>query len=141
MNEPEVDFSAIRGDWVFHIRFLTNGMTQTLQRASKFWDKVVADVNNDVVGRLVRKQAEIWTQLTHDIEEGGVIDIDAELLQDFIDVCRSTKGPCDELEVAQGVGGSSSIYDNMLEQFTEACRQARGLCDDLEMMREQRPDS
>jgi hypothetical protein len=141
MNEPEVDFSAIRGDWAFHINFLTNGMTQTVQRAAKFWAKVAADVNDDVIGQLVGKQTEIWTQLTHDTEERGAIDVDAKLLQDFIDVCRSTKEPCDDLEVAQGVGGSSSIYDNMLEQFTEACRQARGLCDDLEMMREQRPDS
>jgi hypothetical protein len=141
MNEPQVDFSAIRGDWPFHMGFLTNGMTQTLKRAAKFWDSVRLDLSDDSVGQLVGKQTEMWTELMRDAEGRDVLDIDSQLFQDFIDVCRSTKDPCDALEVAQGVGGSSSIYDNTLEQFTEACRQARGLCDDLEMMREQRPDS
>jgi hypothetical protein len=140
MMEAQIDLSQIRGDWYFHMNYVINGINQTLKRALKLWDEVKDEVDADEVGRLVKQQADIWAQLASDLDDKDMIKTDSPLLQEFIDVCRSTKGPCDALEEAQGTGGSSSIYDTTLEQFTEACRQGRAFCDDLEMMREQRPD-
>ena len=140
MEAPEVDFSAIRGDWYFHMRFLTNAMTRTLERASRLWAEIGAQLNADEVGRLVKAQLERWSALEGDLDEKGALKTGTPAYQEFIDLCRSTKVSCDALEETHGAGGSSSIYDSPLEQFTESCRQARGLCDDLEMMREQRPD-
>lgn len=139
MDDPEVDLSEIRGDWHYHMRFLTNSMTQTLKRAVKLWDEVKSEVDDESIGRLVARQSGAWTELTDDRDAEDAVKTDSEGFQQFLDLCRSTKEPCDALELAKGLGGSSSIYDNTLEQFTEACRQARGLCDDLQMMREQRP--
>ena len=141
MEAPQVDFSAIRGDWYFHMRFITNAMTRTLERASRMWADVGADLNADELGRLVQAQHEHWSALTADPDDKGALKTADPAYQAFIDLCRSTKAPCDALEEAHGAGGSSSSYDSPLEQFTESCRQARGLCDDLEMMREQRPDA
>jgi hypothetical protein len=140
MDEPDVDFSEIRGDWYFHMAFLVNGMNHTLSRAGKLWAQVGSEVDDDEIGRLVSQQAALWTQISGAADERGAIRTDGELLTEFIEMCRSTKAPLDAMEQARGATGSSSIYDSTLEQFTEACRQARGFCDDLEMMREQRPD-
>jgi len=141
MNEPKVDFSAIRGDWHFHMGFLTRAMASTLARASRLWQQIGADYNAPSVGTLIDQQANMWNALTNDLDAKGTIKTGEQPYLDFIQLCRNTKGPCDALEEAHGAGGSSSIYDNLLEQFTESCRQARGICDDLEMMREQRPDA
>ena len=141
MAEKEVDLSQIRGDWHFHINYLTNAIDATIRRSLKLWDKVKGDADIEQVGELVTRQAEIWGQVTADRDDKNAIKTDSSLLAEFIEVCRSTKEPCDALEIAKGASGSSSFYDNELEQFTESCRQARGFCDDLEMMREQRPDA
>ena len=141
MSEPQVDFSAIRGDWYFHMSFLANAMTQTLARAVKLWDEIGSNVTAAEVAQLVQQQADMWAALAADLDANGAIKTSEQAYLDLIQVCRSTKGPCDALEEAHGASGSSSIYDSTLEQFTEACRQARGICDDLEMMREQRPDT
>jgi hypothetical protein len=141
MNEPQVDFSAIRGDWYFHMNFLTRAMTATLARACRLWQQIGAEHNAPAVGELVQRQAAMWAALTDDRDGRGAIKTHDQTYLDFIALCRSTKGPCDALEEAHGAGGSSSIYDSLLEQFTESCRQARGICDDLQMMREQRPDA
>ena len=140
MEAPEVDFSAIRGDWYFHMSFITNAMTRTLQRASRMWADIAAEFESQDVSRLVAAQAEQWAALTADLDDKGALKTQASAYQQFIAVCRSTKEHCDALEEAHGASGSSSSYDSELEQFTESCRQARGLCDDLEMMREQRPE-
>ena len=139
MDEPQVDFSAIRGDWHFHMRFLTNAMSRTLERASSMWADIGGELNTPEIGRLVEQQASDWSALTAALDEQGSPDVEDRRYMDFIALCRSTKEPCDALEGVHGASGSSSIYDSALEQFTESCRQARGLCDDLEMMREQRP--
>lgn len=141
MSEPQVDFSAIRGDWYFHMNFLTNSMSHTLKRVGHLRQKLSSELEGEEIAGLVDQQAEAWAALTQDVDAKGAIKVAEPALQAFVDLCRSSKEPCDALEVARGLGGSSSIYDNTLEQFTEACRQARGLCDDFEMMREQRPDS
>lgn len=140
MTQPQVDLSQIRGDWHFHINYLTNAIDATIRRSLKLCDAVQGEGGVDEIGELVKRQAEIWGQVTADRGSQGAIKTDGGLLDEFIEVCRSTKEPCDALEVAKGAGGSSSNYDTTLEQFTEACRQARGFCDDLEMMRDQRPD-
>jgi hypothetical protein len=139
MTERQVDLSQIRGDWHFHINYLANAIDATIRRSLTLWDAVQGEADAEHVGQLVKRQAEIWGQVTADRDSQGTIKTDGSLLDEFMEVCRSTKEPCDALEVAKGAGGSSSIYDTTLEQFTEACRQARGFCDDLEMMRDQRP--
>ena len=141
MSEPQVDFSAIRGDWHFHMSFLTKAMSQTLARATRLWEEIGPEHNDDAVGQVVKQQAQMWAALNADPDATGALKTGEQSYLDFIQACRGSKDPCDALEEAQGAGGSSSIYDSALEQFTEACRQARGICDDLEMMREQRPES
>lgn len=140
MTEPQVDLSQIRGDWSFHINYLTNAIDATIRRSLTLWDAVQGEADAAQVGKLVKRQAEIWGRVTADRDSNGAIKTGSSLLDEFMEVCRSTKEPCDALEVAKGAAGSSSIYDTKLEQFTETCRQARGFCDDLEMMRDQRPD-
>ena len=139
MSGPQVDLSQIRGDWYFHMNYLINGINRTLERAQKLWQDVGGEAGAEEVGKLLQQQTDIWAQLTDNLDDKGVIDTNSQLLQEFMEVCRSTKEPCDAFEQAHGASGSSSIYDSKLEQFTEACRQARGFCDDLEMMRDQRP--
>lgn len=103
--------------------------------------QVRSGVNANALGQLLHQTSDMRQALTIDLDARGAVKTGGQPYLDFIAVCRSTKGPCDELEQAHGAGGSSSIYDNELEQFTESCRQARDICDDLEMMREQRPDA
>ena len=40
MSEPQVDFSAIRGDWRFHMNYVSNAITRTLARELKYWDQL-----------------------------------------------------------------------------------------------------
>ncbi len=138
-NAPEVDFSQIRGDWHFHIDYLSNAVEQTLVRVLKLLPKVKDDVGSDI-SALVQKQSEVWTQFRKDRDPKGSINVANPLLDEFFALAKQTKAPCDAFEEAKGLGGSSSVYDNTLEQFTESVRQLRSFVDDLAMMREQRPD-
>jgi hypothetical protein len=37
MSQPKVDFSAIRGDWRFHLNYLRNAIDRTLERQQGYW--------------------------------------------------------------------------------------------------------
>ena len=137
-STPDVDFSQIRGDWTFHMNYLTNAISQTVSRQQRMLGD--AGPVSDELKALVAKQGELWAALTGAADAKGVIPLDADSpLQVFIETSRATKGPCDAFEEANGLGGSTNFTDAPGEHFTEACRQIRALCDDLEMMREQRP--
>jgi len=137
MSGPDVDLSQIRGDWTFHIKYLTNAIDQTIKRQLEL--SVEARIDAAELKQLVQKQADIWRAVTAGSDSDGVISTTDSRLQEFIDVSRQTKEPCDAYEESEGLGGSGNFTDLPAEHFTEACRQVRALCDDLEMMREQRP--
>jgi len=135
----EVDFSQIRGDWHFHLNFLANAVKQSLVRAQKMWGEVESEAGSEAIGELVAKLGDAWSRLESAATEKDRIDIASPVVDEFMELCTATKGPCDDLEATQGLGGSASIYDTPLEQFTEAMRQVRSFNDDLVMMREQKP--
>jgi hypothetical protein len=137
-ESPEVDFSQIRGDWYFHMNFLSNAVERTLLRAGKLLGEVRDDVGPEIA-QLVTSASETWSQLSSDRGDKGAVNIQNPLLDEFIAQIDKTKEACDTMETAKGCSGSSSIYDTPLEHFTEAVRQARGFAPDLVMMREQRP--
>jgi hypothetical protein len=137
MSESQVDLSQIRGDWAFHMNYLTNAIEQTVKRQLKLMDE--AGVSAGEIEQLVKKQAGIWQAVIADSDSDGVIPTADSRVQEFIEVSRQTKPLCDAYEEAEGLSGACYVTDSPAEQFTEACRQVRGLCDDLEMMREQRP--
>lgn len=135
----EVDLSQIRGDWHFHLNYLSNAVHQTLARADKLWGQVKADAGRDEIGELVAGLGKTWSGLEATGKAKDKIDIASPLLDEFLALAARTKAPCDALEESRGLGGSASIYDSPLEQFTESLRQIRGFSDDLVMMREQQP--
>ena len=137
-DAPEVDLSQIRGDWFFHMNFLSNAMDRTLERAEKMLHAVRGDVGDDIAGRLTDIN-ETWGVLRADKDEKGSVNIKNPLFDEFFAKLERTKELCDALELEKGLSGSSSIYDNELEHFTEAMRQARCFTPDFIMMREQRP--
>jgi len=137
-DAPEVDLSQIRGDWFFHMNFLSNAMDKTLERAEKILHHVRDDVGDEISGRLSDIR-ETWDILRADKDDKGTINIKNPLVDEFIAKLERTKELCDTLEVEKGLSGSSSIYDNDLEHFTEALRQARCFAPDFIMMREQSP--
>ncbi len=140
MSDPaEVDFSQIRGDWHFHLNFLANAVNQSLVRAQKMWGDVESEAASETVGELVAKLGDAWSRLESTANEKDRIDIASPVVDEFMAICSESKAPCDELEEAHGLGGSSSSHDTPLEQFTEAMRQVRSFNDDLVMMREQKP--
>jgi len=74
MPEPTVDLGAIRGDWDFHARYVTNGMEQTLKRLHKYW-------------RSLKRKA----------PAAGQVPMHGELMDEFIEACRQTRSLCDDL--------------------------------------------
>ena len=139
MTDVKPDLSQIRGDYFFHLNFVANAVTQTLKRAEKYSAEIGSGYDLAGANECLGRQREIWDQLLAAPEGEFVYKPDSPLVQDFIDVSRSTKTLCDELEIKNDQSGSSSGYNTPLEHFTEACRQLRGMCDDMEMMREQKP--
>ena len=133
MSEEQVDLSQIRGDWYFHMNYVTNAITQTLKRQKSLWDGLDSGVRDPDVDEAVQQQQKLWGQLIDGSDGKGVIPLTDQLLNDYIEACRSTKTVCD------GVLDKSDSLP--VEEFSEACRQARALCDDLELMRETRPNA
>lgn len=131
LNAPSDDLPQIRGDWAFHMNYVANAVTQTINRQVKNWDALGMD--NDAVDASVRQQSQLWEQLAGDLNELGTIK--PENSEDFCATCRGAKDMLDQLEVDNGAGGSGSFQDTPLEQFTEAARQLRGLCDDLDLLK------
>ncbi|MDH3510897.1 MAG: hypothetical protein OER85_08550 [Gammaproteobacteria bacterium] len=134
MSEQGVDLSQIRGDWHFHMNYVSNAITQTMKRQLSSWADLKTDVSDDSIDQAVGREAEMWAEITSKVDAKGAIEIGSDLIPEFIKICRDTFPACDAL-VAAG-----DPADQKLEEFTEAARQVRGLCDDLEMMREQKPD-
>jgi hypothetical protein len=132
MSEQGVDLSQIRGDWKFHMDFLTNAITQTMKRQMKDWGEVSASANNAGLEQAMARQDALWNELLANANDKGTIPTADSKVDEFIAVCREAKAVCDEYQ--------DSNDGELVEEFTEACRQTRGLCDDLEMMRDQRPD-
>jgi hypothetical protein len=132
MSEQGVDLSQIRGDWKFHMDYLTNAVTQTIKRQMNYWDELSTKVKNPALEGAVRKQADLWDELIAGANDKGTIPTADSKVVEFIAVCRDAKPVCDELQ--------DTDESELVEEFSEACRQTRGLCDDLEMMREQRPE-
>lgn len=133
MSEAGEVLSQIRGDWKFHMDYLTNAITQTLKRQERLWRELDSSVRSPEVDEAVQQQQKLWSELIDGSDDAGTIPLTDNLLNEFIDACRSARPVCD------GVLDESDSLQ--VEEFSEACRQARGLCDDLEMMREQRPDT
>jgi len=134
MSEQGVDLSQIRGDWYFHMNYVSNAITQTMKRQLSSWADLKTDVSDDSIDRAVGREAEMWAEITSKVDAKGAIEIGSDLIPEFIKICRDTFPACDALVSA------GDPADQKLEEFTEAARQVRGLCDDLEMMREQKPD-
>ena len=137
MSETQVDFSQIRGDWAFHMEYLTNAITRTLKRELLLWESL--GQSEATIDDLDKDQVRIWEELTGKSDVSGSIPVADDLVQAFIDVSARTKSPCDAFEEANELSGSLFHTDTPAEQFTEACRQIRTLCEDLIMMREQDP--
>jgi len=134
MSEAGVDLSQIRGDWKFHMDYLTNAITQTMKRQVNLWGELkskAADETVNTIDKAMTRQKALWDKLTANTDSTGTIPTADADCADFIVICRDAKGICDELQ-----GRDDSL---LVEEFAEACRQTRGLCDDLEMMKEQRP--
>ncbi|UCG71460.1 MAG: hypothetical protein JSV45_09295 [Chromatiales bacterium] len=138
-DAPQVDLSQIRGDWHFHLNYLTNAINQSLVRAQKMWREVKDEVNDATIGKFVDQLGDSWARLEATGNDKDRIDITSPILNEFMDICTRSKAPCDAMEEAKGLAGASSINDNPLEQFTEAMRQTRSFNDDLVMMRDQKP--
>lgn len=133
MSEAGPDLSQIRGDWKFHMDYLTNAITQTMQRQIKLWDELPGTLKGADLEQAVTEQKALWDELNVHADNKGTIPTHDAQYEEFIVVCRNAKGICDELQDKD---------DSLLvEEFSEACRETRALCDDLEMMREQRPDA
>ena len=133
MSEGQVDLSQIRGDWYFHMNYLTNAITQTLKRQKLLWDGLDSGVRDPDVDEAVQQQQKLWGQLIEGSDSKGVIPLADQLLNEYMNACRSTRAVCDGI-----LDKSDSLP---VEEFSEACRQVRALCDDLEMMRDTAPES
>ena len=133
MSEQGVDLSQIRGDWYFHMRYVANAITQTMKRQVSSWNDLKSQTPDDSLEEAVNREAEMWAEITSQLDEHDAINIKSDLIPEFIELCKGTFPACDAL-VAAG-----DPADMKLEEFTEAARQVRGLCDDLQMMREQAP--
>lgn len=73
MSEKVVDLGAIRGDWDFHARYVTNAMEQTVKR-------------------LLRS----WRQLKAKAPAAGQVPVDGPLMEEFIEACRQTRALTDD---------------------------------------------
>jgi hypothetical protein len=74
MEQPVVDLGAIRGDWNFHARYVTNALEQTLKRVNKLWRELKANSTAD-----------------------GEVPMDDALMEEFIEACRQTRALTDDV--------------------------------------------
>ena len=129
MSEGAVDFSQIRGDWKFHIDYLSNAIEQTLKRANKDWGQLGDDGDIDAAVKLVNER---WEELKANANDKGTIPTTDGRLEAFIEAVNATKSLCDAYEDRND--------SQQAEEFAEGCRQLRSFSPDLEMMRDQRPE-
>jgi len=78
MSEKPVDLGAIRGDWNFHSRYVTNAMEQTLKRTVKLWKKL----------KTLPAPA-------------GEVPMNDALMVEFIEACRQTRALTDDILLLQ----------------------------------------
>lgn len=78
MSDHGVDLGAIRGDWDFHARYVTNAMEQTLKRAQKYWRALKARSPG-----------------------AGLVPVDGDLMEGFIEACRQTRALTDDFLLLQ----------------------------------------
>jgi hypothetical protein len=135
MDEPQVDMSAIRGDWHFHMNYVSHAISVTLARAMKQWAGLAAASPPVEMATLAAQMAALWSGIAADLDSKGSVRVEAAAVTEFEAVCRATREPCDAW-VAGHAAGSSHLAG--VKEVAEACRQLRALCDDLDLMREQR---
>jgi hypothetical protein len=136
MSDAGVDLSQIRGDWYFHMSFLSNAINNTMVRLQKSWAALKPAVSDaGQIDTSVSQQASVWREIAADVDAEGAVRATNDKVPGFIQLCRDGFAACDALSAA------GDPADQVLEEFTEAARQVRGLCDDLEMMREQSPQT
>jgi hypothetical protein len=73
-EQPVVDLGAIRGDWNFHARYVTNALEQTLKRANK-----------------------LWRELKANSAAADEVPMDGALMEEFIEACRQTRALTDDV--------------------------------------------
>jgi len=73
-EQPVVDLGAIRGDWNFHARYVTNALEQTLKRANK-----------------------LWRELKANSAATDEVPMDDALMEEFIEACRQTRALTDDV--------------------------------------------
>lgn len=78
MSEKTVDLGAIRGDWDFHARYVTNALEQTLKRVQK-----------------------TWRSLKSNAPKEGQVPVEGELMEEFIEACRQTRALTDDILLLQ----------------------------------------
>jgi hypothetical protein len=78
MSEPTVDLSAIRGDWNYHARYVTNALEQTLKRTQKLWKALKAKSTM-----------------------AGEVPMDDTLMEEFVEACRQTRALTDDVVLLQ----------------------------------------
>jgi len=135
MSEPQLDFSAIRGDWRFHMSYVSNAVNRTLARELKYWGQLGGKSPKKDLDDAVKRQADTWKAIMSNLDPKGSIRVEAAVINDFRGACRATREPCDAWVVQSGASPNLAT----VKELAEACRQLRGLCDDLELMREQKP--
>lgn len=78
MSDKVVDLGAIRGDWDFHARYVTNAMEQTLKRVQKS-----------------------WKALKRGSPAAGQVPVHGDLMEEFIEACRQTRALTDDFVLLQ----------------------------------------
>ena len=78
MSEHKVDLGAIRGDWDFHCRYVTNAMDQTLKRLHR-----------------------VWRTLKSKAPAAGQVPMDGDLMREFLEACRQTRALTDDILLMQ----------------------------------------
>ena len=78
MSEPVVDLGAIRGDWNFHARYVTNAIEQTLKRTAKLWKALKASSPSE-----------------------GEVPMNDPMMEEFIEACRQTRALTDDVILLQ----------------------------------------
>jgi hypothetical protein len=76
MSEQSVDLGAIRGDWDYHCRYVTNAMEQTLKRLQKTWRALKAGA-----------------------PAAGQVAMDGPLVEEFLEACRQTRALTDDMSL------------------------------------------
>ncbi len=80
MSESAVKVDAIRGDWNFHARYVTNALEQTLKRMTKLWKALKANSPAD-----------------------GEVPMDDPLIEEFVEACRQTRALTDDVILLQEI--------------------------------------